>query len=108
MKLAFSTLGCPKWDLDYVAEILARSDYDGVEIRGKENEHIGSSSGSEERNRVRKIFESRNIEILSVTAYTKFAERTKHNENQIDLKEMITLASDFPLSRSYLARQLRR
>jgi sugar phosphate isomerase/epimerase len=33
MKLAFSTLGCPNWDLTQIAEAVRRFGYDGVELR---------------------------------------------------------------------------
>ena len=33
MKLAFSTLGCPNWDLKQIAEAVQRFGYDGVELR---------------------------------------------------------------------------
>jgi len=33
VKLAFSTLGCPDWDLRQVAEAARKWDYDGVELR---------------------------------------------------------------------------
>lgn len=34
MKLAFTTLGCPKWDLDTILEKAVASGYDGVDFRG--------------------------------------------------------------------------
>ena len=34
MKLAFTTLGCPEWTLQQVAENAARMGYDGVDFRG--------------------------------------------------------------------------
>ena len=33
MKLAFSTLGCPNWDLSHIGEAVRRFGYDGVELR---------------------------------------------------------------------------
>jgi sugar phosphate isomerase/epimerase len=33
MKLAFSTLGCPNWELDQIAATARRLGYDGVELR---------------------------------------------------------------------------
>lgn len=37
-RLAFSTLGCPKWSLDTILKTAADSGYDAVEIRGLEGE----------------------------------------------------------------------
>ena len=33
MKLAFSTLGCPDWNVDQIVEAARRLRYDGVELR---------------------------------------------------------------------------
>ena len=34
MKLAFSTLGCPEWNLDQIIETACRCGYEGIELRG--------------------------------------------------------------------------
>lgn len=34
MKLAFSTLGCPEWDMERIIDAVRRYGYDGVEFRG--------------------------------------------------------------------------
>ena len=33
MKLAFSTLGCPEWDLDTIIRAARKYGYDGIELR---------------------------------------------------------------------------
>jgi sugar phosphate isomerase/epimerase len=38
MKLAFSTLGCPAWDLEQIVSTATTSGYDGVEWRGYQEE----------------------------------------------------------------------
>lgn len=38
MKLAFSTLGCPEWDLDQIVGAAREGRYDGVEWRGYQQE----------------------------------------------------------------------
>jgi len=38
MKLAFSTLGCPEWDLDRIITAAREWGYDGVEWRGYQDE----------------------------------------------------------------------
>lgn len=38
MKLAFTTLGCPKWDLDTIITQAKKSGYDGVDFRGYQGE----------------------------------------------------------------------
>jgi len=38
MKLAFSTLGCPNWDLNQIADAVRRFGYDGIELRAVERD----------------------------------------------------------------------
>ena len=38
MKLAFSTLGCPEWNLEQILAAARQSSYDGVEWRGYQAE----------------------------------------------------------------------
>lgn len=38
MKLAFSTLGCPNWDLNQIADAVRRFGYDGIELRAVEGD----------------------------------------------------------------------
>jgi sugar phosphate isomerase/epimerase len=38
MKLAFSTLGCPDWDLNQIADAVRRFGYDGIELRAVEGD----------------------------------------------------------------------
>jgi sugar phosphate isomerase/epimerase len=38
VKLAFSTLGCPNWDLNQIADAVRRFGYDGIELRAVEGD----------------------------------------------------------------------
>src|SRR3954471_9022461 len=44
MKIAFSTVACPKWDFETIASRAKEYGYDGVEIRGFLNESILTAS----------------------------------------------------------------
>src|SRR6476661_6952662 len=44
IKTAFSTVACPKWDFDTIANRAKEYGYDGVEIRGFLNESILTAS----------------------------------------------------------------
>ena len=72
MKLSFSTLGCPEWDLDQIAANAADMGYDGVELRGIAGEHIGPEETPKEYDRVRKLFEKSGVEIACVMGYSRF------------------------------------
>ena len=89
MKLAFSTLGCPKWEVDQIVETAARLGYDGVELRA-----IGGSLDllarteftSENATTTRALFEDRNLEICCVDTSCTFHSPAQRERNaQIDL-----------------------
>jgi sugar phosphate isomerase/epimerase len=85
MKLSFMTFVCPEWGIEKVVEFAAETDYDGVEIRvdaGHKHE-VSSRSTSEERARVRKLFEDKGVEVACVATSVKlaFSEADKLREN---------------------------
>ena len=53
--LAFSTLACPAWSLERVAEAAQPYGYGGIELRLLDGETIESDLGPEERRRVRSV-----------------------------------------------------
>ena len=98
MKIGYSTLGCPEWDLPRIAEELATCGYDGVEIRGMEGKHLGSGSDATERQQVREMFDVRGVEIVCVTAYTRFTIREELETNLKTTEDYIRLARDIGAS----------
>ncbi len=89
MKLSFTTLGCPEWNLTTVAEKAAEYGYDGVELLIRGGIHIDTAMSAAERKQVSELFRSRNLEIRSLSGYTKFASSEKaeleHNIQQLRL-----------------------
>jgi len=94
MQFGFSTLGDLTWPLDRFADALKLSHYELIEVRGVNDAHIGPDASAEERQRVRHLFESAGIGILSVTGYTSFTDRTRHSEEAAKLRAWLQLASD--------------
>lgn len=96
MKLAFSTLACADWDLEKVAETAAKFGYQGVELRVSGTQHVDPDFTAEERKKVVEIFERRNLEIVCLAAYTKFAfpEQEVRDKQIEELKRVIDLAHD--------------
>ncbi len=95
MKLSFSTLGCPEWDMDKIINWAYRNRYDGVELRGYDKQ-ISPSWNKGKRNDLRHKFKNHGVEVCCLTAYsqfhdTEFEERQKQEDN---LKTMIELAYD--------------
>lgn len=75
MKLAFSTLGCPDWDLKTIVARAKEFGYDGVEIRGILREYDLTkvpelTEGVEE---TRGLFESHGISVACISASSRFS-----------------------------------
>ena len=73
MKLSFSTLGCPDWNLARIAERAKHYGYDGVELRIGGDKHIDPAMTADERAGVRRLFADAGSAIASVSGYTRFA-----------------------------------
>ncbi|MCL2812195.1 MAG: sugar phosphate isomerase/epimerase [Clostridia bacterium] len=73
MKLSFSTLGCPDWNLARIAERAKHYGFDGVELRIGGDKHIDPALCADERNGVKRLFAEAGIGIASVSGYTQFA-----------------------------------
>jgi len=89
MKLAFSTLGCPNWELDQIAATAQRLGYDGVELRA-----VGGSLNLLERTEfkpekikaTRALFAESNLEICCVDTSCTFHSRSRMERSaQVEL-----------------------
>ena len=73
MKLGFTTLGCPKWNLDKIAEFAGQNGFDGVELRtSKDGVHLRQDAPVQEAERVGKLFRSKGTRVFSLMAYPVF------------------------------------
>jgi len=72
VKLAFSTLGCPDWDIYKVADKAAEYGFDGVELRIRGNRHVDPEMSASERKKVRELFAKKGIKIPALAGYTVF------------------------------------
>ena len=89
MKLAFSTLGCPNWELEQIVETARRLKYDGVELRaiGGSLDLLGRPEFAPHRLRnTCDLFEERNLEICCVDTSCAYhsPDRTER-QAQVDL-----------------------
>jgi len=73
MKLSFSTLGCPDWNLARIAERAKHYGFDGVELRIGGDKHIDPAMSADERAEVKGLFARAGLGIASVSGYTQFA-----------------------------------
>jgi sugar phosphate isomerase/epimerase len=96
MKLAFSTLGCPGWDIEMVADKAVEYGFDGVELRAQGKQHVDTDMSCSERWHARELFEERKLEICCLSGYTAFGgdagDQTGHELR--DLQQLIDLAVD--------------
>src|ERR1051325_11925443 len=89
MKLAFSTLGCPDWDVDQIVEAARRLGYDGVELRavgGTLDLLSRPEFAPEETDRTKAYFEDHGIEICCIdTSCTFHDTQEKQRLAQVEL-----------------------
>lgn len=88
MKLSFSTLGCPTWDIKRIVESARRYGYDGVELRGAGRQHISLEVSPLERSEIKRLFEDNNVEICCISAYTRFASPIRE-ERELNIETLI-------------------
>jgi len=96
MKLAFSTLGCPEWDIHKVAEMARKYGFDGVELRVWGRQHVDIDMTLDERVMVRELFEHNKVAICCLSSYVVLG---GYAEDQVadsvrKLKQVIDLAAD--------------
>jgi sugar phosphate isomerase/epimerase len=72
-KLAFSTLGCPGWSVQQVADNAREYGYQGVELRLLDGELIDSEMPAGERERVARIFKQAGLPIATVDTSIRIA-----------------------------------
>ncbi|MBC7319425.1 sugar phosphate isomerase/epimerase [bacterium] len=106
MKLSFSTLGCPTWDIKKIVESARRYGYNGVELRGAGRQHISLEISPLERSEIKRLFEDNNVEICCISAYTRFASpiREEREANIETLVRYCELAREMnaPIVRSFI------
>lgn len=106
MKLAFSTLGCPDWSLEQIAENAAAYGFQGVELRIGGKRHVDPSMTQHERAAVKQMFKEKNIEICSLAGYSAFCSDKEEDlmRNRELLIEGIYLARDLgaPYVRTFI------
>lgn len=94
MKICYSTLGCPDWNIKQIIDNAVKFDMDGVELRGRH--HVSPELPRNEKENIKEMFERSNLEIACISAYTRFsmenAQERHHNEKE--LMAYVRLAQD--------------
>ncbi len=97
MKIGFSSLVCPSWDLATIVAKAAEYGFDGVEIRGVRGElqlprvpELAANAGA-----TKQLFASAGVELVCLATSCSFAARDRKEvaRNRLELEETIILAS---------------
>ncbi|MFZ5515634.1 MAG: sugar phosphate isomerase/epimerase family protein [Candidatus Zhuqueibacterota bacterium] len=99
MKLAFSTLGCPAWDLDMILRNAAHMGFDGVELRGL-GQTLDITSLPEftrDREMTRRKFADAGIDVVCLSSSVRMSEPDgkKRAEHLDELKRYAELCAVF-------------
>lgn len=95
MKLGFSTLGCPDWDLKQIATFAAETGFDGVELRTHpDGNHASTTMPQAERRQLKDVFDDAGSRVFSIMAYSRFgsSDPAELAENADELKRAVDLA----------------
>lgn len=96
MKLAFSTLGCPEWSIETIAENATAFGIDCVELRGGPHGHVSPQLSADQRRAVRRVFDDAGVKICCVTAYSilSSSEKARGSEQMDDMRRYVELSHD--------------
>jgi sugar phosphate isomerase/epimerase len=96
VKYAFSTLGCPEWTTEQVADNAVRIGYNGVELRLIDNEVIDPIRDASKVRQAVEIYRSRDLEICAFDTSCKFNfhEETERTKNVEELRVWLQLAQE--------------
>lgn len=94
MKLAYTTLGCPAWDLRTICEKAAEMEYDGVDFRGVRDDidvtvTPAFTSGLAETKR---MFADAGVAICGISSSLKVCDEQKHDDNLDEARRTIPIA----------------
>ncbi len=96
MKIAFSTLGCPNWDLNSIVKNAVKFGYDAVELRGimgvTDPEKIPEFSDDNISN-TKKAFDDNNINVCVVGSSACLHDKEKKQEYLKDAFKTVDIAS---------------
>jgi sugar phosphate isomerase/epimerase len=97
MKLAFSTLGCPLWSIERVAEAAAWLGYQGVELRLLDGEVIPPDLPAAERRRVKGVLGRAGVEVACLDTSARFTapEPDERRKQERDVRAYLDLANEW-------------
>lgn len=97
MKIAFSTLGCPTWSWDKIISEAEKNGYDGIEIRGIEDEIYLPKAAvllRENQGDAIRDLTQKNLVITDLGTAASFHDPKKYNDSIKEGKDYIDLAHE--------------
>lgn len=97
-KLSFSTLGCPDWSIQQIAEFALKNGYTGIEVRGIQREmdlpKCKEFNSADARKATLKLMKDHNLQFINLgsSATLHFADPATRSKNIEDGKRFIDLA----------------
>ena len=101
--LSFSTLGCPDWTFQQIADFAARYEYNGIEVRGVQRQldltKCKEFSTAENRAETMKIMKDKKLRFVDLgsSATLHFAAGAERQKNLEEGKRFIDLAQQLGL-----------
>jgi len=98
MKLSFTTLGCPDWDLATIAKNAKAFGYQGVELRtSPDGNHCSPDAPDAELARAAAVFADAGIPVFSIMGYCRFAftDAAEVAANQALMRKLFRVAAAF-------------
>lgn len=95
MKLAFSTLGCPRWDMGEILATAKDFGYDGVELRGVQGElHMTRLKSFQPENiaATRRQFEDKGVAFACVTSGCVLSDADHGEETREEIRQYVDAA----------------
>ncbi|MGZ5253292.1 MAG: sugar phosphate isomerase/epimerase family protein [Flavitalea sp.] len=100
LKLSFSTLGCPEWDLNRIMDFAVQYGYKGIEVRGIQREldlpKCKEFNSASARKETLKRMKSKGLQFINLgsSANLHIAEPVKRLQQIDEAKKFIDLAND--------------
>jgi len=97
MKLSFTTLGCPDWSLEQIAQNAQAFGYEGVELRTHtDGNHLSPDVSSADAKKTADMFRAHGAPVFSVMGYTRFAflDKAEVENNQKLMRKLLGVAEN--------------
>lgn len=93
-RLAFSTLGCPSWNIEQVGQHARESGYEGVELRLLDGELLPPDIEAEGRKRIKRALGSLEVCCVDTSARFAYPDPAERARNRQMVEQYMSIAND--------------